>query len=73
MSEKDVENRFSTFKKTYDPKMHEQTVKEDTVKNQKELIAANSKTAEDPTGFAQSTKGRLIDIGNQVLNKKKVK
>lgn len=47
--------------------------KEDTVKNQKELIAANSKTAEDPTGFAQSTKGRLIDIGNQVLNKKKVK
>ena len=48
-------------------------VKEDTVKNQKELIAANSKTAEDPTGFAKSTKGRLIDIGNQVLNKQKAK
>jgi hypothetical protein len=47
--------------------------KEDTVKNQKELIAANSKTAENPTGFASSTKGRLIDIGNQILNKKKVK
>jgi hypothetical protein len=48
-------------------------VKEDTVKNQKELIASNSKTAENPTGFAKSTKGRLIDIGNQVLNKQKDK
>ena len=47
--------------------------KEDTVKNQKEVIAANSKTAENPTGFAKSTKGRLINIGNQVLNKQKAK
>jgi hypothetical protein len=54
-------------------KVRADDVKEDTVKNQKELVTSNSKTAENPTGFAKSTKGRLIDIGNQVLNNKKAK
>lgn len=47
--------------------------KEDTLRAQKEIIGQNSKTDENPTGFTKSIKGRLIDIGNQVLNKQKEK
>lgn len=46
---------------------------EDTVKAQDEIVASNSKTHKNPTGFAKSIKGRLLDIGNQVLNKQKEK
>jgi hypothetical protein len=66
---KEILSRFKHFKKTYDRK----DFNEDTLEAQKKIISSNSKTDENPTGFAKSAKGRLLDIGNQVLNKQKEK
>ncbi len=72
---KEILSRFAHFKKKYDPKdfREETSVVEDTLRAQKEITTSNSKTDENPTGFAKNGKDRFLTIGNQVLNKQKEK